>query len=343
MKILVTGGAGFIGSNFASTLMQRKDDVIIFDNMSRVGARDNIEWLRDQGELEVVVGDVRRIEDLEAVFNNHTDIGAVVHLAGQVAVTTSVKDPRHDFETNALGTFNVCDVVRRLAPEATLIYSSTNKVYGGMEDLAIEDVGNRYQYRDLSEGVSETRCLDFHSPYGVSKGCGDQYVRDFSRIYGTRSVSLRQSCIYGTRQFGVEDQGWVAWFIIASVLGKPITIFGDGKQIRDILFIDDLTSCFLEVMEKIDSASGQIYNVGGGPSNTLSLLELIDMLQEILGREIEYSFDDWRPGDQKVYVSNISKARDELGWEPKISPREGVERLTKWVVDNKEILKNHFI
>ncbi|MDP2918199.1 MAG: GDP-mannose 4,6-dehydratase, partial [bacterium] len=220
-----------------------------------------------------------------------------------------------------------------------LIFSSTNKVYGGMEDIEIMERNNRHEYKDLPLGIPENRLLDFHSPYGCSKGAADQYVRDYSRIYGLRTVVFRQSCIYGKRQFGIEDQGWVAWFTIAASLDRPITIYGDGKQIRDVLFVDDLIQAFISATKMIDKTVGKIYNIGGGAENTMSLLELIAYLEEMLGKKIAYTFSDWRPGDQPVYVSDIRKAKEEFGWEPTISVKEGVERLADWVSRNKDLFQ----
>ena len=218
-----------------------------------------------------------------------------------------------------------------------ILYSSTNKVYGGMEDVKIVEKNGRYAYKDLPTGCSEERTLDFHSPYGCSKGGADQYIIDYSRIYGLKTVVFRQSCIYGTRQFGIEDQGWVAWFIIATILGKPLKIYGDGKQVRDVLFVEDLVKCYDMAIKNIDKVSGKAYNIGGGPENQLSLLELISYLEEFLGKKIRYTFHDWRPGDQKVFVCNISKAKREFGWEPKIGVKEGVKKLFDWVNENKKL------
>ncbi len=310
---------------------------MVFDNHCRRGATLNLRWLREQGPLEFVRGDVRRAEDVGELFSRHRDAALVLHLAAQVAVTLSVANPRDDFETNAAGTLNVLEALREWAPEATLLYASTNKVYGAMEDVAVAQRNGRYEYADLPSGVSEERPLDFHSPYGCSKGAADQYVRDYARIYGLKTISLRQSCIYGPRQFGVEDQGWVAWFAIAGVTGQPITLYGDGKQVRDVLFIDDLIRAFELAAKHIDVTAGQVYNIGGGPSNVLSLLELIAHLEELLGRKLPCSFDGWRPGDQKVYVSDIEKARRDFGWKPTVPYRQGVERLVSWVRENRAL------
>lgn len=279
MKIIVTGGAGFIGSNTASRYLRRGDEVVVLDDLSRVGTDRNLEWLRPQGRLTFLKVDIRNAEQVKQAFQDHRDARLILHLAGQVAVTTSVMAPRQDFEANALGTFNVLEGVRLAGISAPFIYSSTNKVYGGMEDVGIVERDGRYAYADLPNGVYEERSLDFHSPYGCSKGAADQYVRDYHRIYGLRTVVLRQSCIYGYRQFGVEDQGWVAWFIIATQLGRHITVYGDGKQIRDVLFIEDLLDAFDAVVAHIETAAGQVFNIGGGPNNVMSLLDLLAYLE----------------------------------------------------------------
>ena len=335
MKVLNTGGAGFIGCNAVKRLVDFGDEVVVFDNLSRRGADINLNWLREQGKFEFVKGDVRDFNKLKEVFKMHKNIDVVLHLAAQVAVTTSVSNPREDFEINALGAFNVCEAVRQFNPDAILLYASTNKVYGEMEGVQVIEHNGRYEYADLPKGVSENRPLDFHSPYGCSKGSADQYIIDYSRIYGLRTVSFRQSCIYGYHQFGIEDQGWVAWFIICAVLGKSITIYGDGKQIRDILFIDDLIDCYINAMKRIDIAKGKAYNIGGGPENTISLLELIKLLEEISKEKITYKFSEWRPGDQKVFVCNIEKAKRDLGWVPKTRKEKGIELLYKWVRENR--------
>ncbi|MFY9570068.1 MAG: NAD-dependent epimerase/dehydratase family protein, partial [Blastocatellia bacterium] len=259
----------------------------------------------------------------------------ILHLAGQVAVTTSVTDPRSDFESNALGTFNVLEATRKAGIKAPFVFASTNKVYGGMEDAHAVERDGRYAYADLPNGVSEDRNLDFHSPYGCSKGAADQYVRDYHRIYGLNTVVLRQSCIYGYRQFGVEDQGWVAWFIIASILGRSITVYGDGKQIRDVLFIDDLLDAFDAARLRIRSVAGRVYNIGGGQRNTLSLLDLLAYLEKKRGEPLPYTSGDWRAGDQRVYVSDIRLASRELAWSPRVGWRSGLDMLYDWVFQNQ--------
>jgi CDP-paratose 2-epimerase len=332
MKVFITGGAGFIGCNLAEHHLGRGDDVVLFDDMSRAGTEANVAWLhqRHGGRPTLIVGDVRDPRALAEALP--PDAGRVYHMAAQVAVTTSVTDPREDFEINALGTFNILEAVRTYAPEAIVLYASTNKVYGGMEQVPIVEEERRYRYADLTEGVSEEQALDFHSPYGCSKGAGDQYVRDYARIYGMRTLVMRQSCIYGERQMGVEDQGWVAHFCISARLGRPITIYGDGKQVRDVLWVEDLIDAYEAAATRIDDVSGAVYNIGGGPQNTLAVWsEFGPMLEELAGRRLEVVFSDWRPGDQPVFVSDIRKAAQELDWRPQTSMPFGIERLWKWV------------
>lgn len=334
--ILVIGGAGFIGSNLSNHLLAKGYQVTVYDDLSRPGAEKNVEWLQAHhgSHLRLQKADIR---DYEAVKQAVSDMDVIFDLAGQVAVTTSVADPRLDFEINALGTLNVLEAVRTINPEAIVVYTSTNKVYGKMANVPVIERDGCYDYENLPFGVSESQPLDFYSPYGCSKGAADQYVRDYTRIYGLRTVVFRMSCIYGIRQFGNEDQGWVAHFVISSVFGTALTIYGDGKQIRDILFIDDLIRAFGYAVENIYITQGQIYNIGGGRENTISLLELIEQLENLLGKRIEYSFDDWRPGDQKVYISDVRKAEQHFGWKPRISKEQGVRRLAEWVKDNKQL------
>jgi CDP-paratose 2-epimerase len=337
-RYLVTGGAGFIGANYAHRLLGRGEEVAIYDDLSRHGTEANVAWLRGEhgeGGFRLVVADVR---DGGALVEAARDADVIVHMAAQVAVTTSVEDPRSDFEINALGTFNALEAARLSGRSPIFLYASTNKVYGGMEDAAVVEEETRYRYRDLLHGVPETQPLDFHSPYGCSKGTGDQYVRDYARIYDLPTVVFRQSCIYGPRQMGVEDQGWIAWFIIAAVTGKPITIYGDGKQVRDVLFVDDLLDVYDASIAHIDRAAGQVYNIGGGPDYTMSVwTEFGPLLRQALGRSIPVASGDWRPGDQKVYVSDIRKAQHDLGWAPRVGVEEGVRRLVDWVVENREL------
>ena len=334
----ITGGGGFIGSNYAGRLIQRGERVTIFDNLSRAGAPRNVDWLKSQfGEtaFNLIVGDLR---SADLLAESAKDADVIIHLAGQVAVTTSVTNPREDFESNALGTFNALEAARLSKKNPIFLYASTNKVYGGMDDVKLVEESTRWLYKDLEHGCSESQPLDFHSPYGVSKGSGDQYVRDYARIYGLRSVVFRQSAIYGPRQFGVEDQGWMAWMMIAAVTGRKITVYGDGKQVRDALYINDLLNAYDAAIEKIDIAKGQIYNVGGGKQNVISIwAEFGPILEKLLGKEIEVAREDWRPGDQKVFYADLRKAKNELGWEPKIDLEEGMELMFEWVKANKDL------
>ncbi len=337
--IIVTGGAGFIGSNLTNRLLMEGNDVVIFDNLSRKGTGKNIDWLKGQHgkNFNFIKGDIRDYSSVKQVVRG---IDVIYHCAAQVAVTTSVTNPREDFDINASGAFNVIEAARESKNNPIIIFTSTNKVYGGMEDLSTVEINNRYEYKDYPHGISEDRMLDFHSPYGCSKGAADQYVRDYARIYGMRTVVFRMSCIYGQRQFGNEDQGWVAHFIISSILNKPLIIYGDGKQIRDILFIDDLINAFIMATKEIDATKGNVYNIGGGYKNTLSLLELINKIEEKLGKKIKYSFDKWRPGDQPVYVSGIEKAYKDFGWKPNINKDEGFNRLFTWISEHKDLFDN---
>jgi CDP-paratose 2-epimerase len=337
MKVLIIGGAGFIGCNIARRLLDQGDEVLVFDNLSRKGTHSNLRWLQSLGSIRFFKGDIRRAEALQEVFASHPDIGVVYHMAAQVAVTTSVTNPREDFEINALGTFNVLEAIRLSGADPILLFASTNKVYGGMEDVKIVEEDGRYAYRDLRKGIPEDRLLDFHSPYGCSKGAADQYVRDYARIYGLRTVTFRQSCIYGYRQFGIEDQGWVAWFTIQAVLDRPISIYGDGKQVRDMLFVDDLVQAYQMAVEAIETTSGKIYNLGGGPGNKMCLHDLIHNLESLTNRKLKYAYDEWRPGDQPVFVCNVDKAKREFGWKPSTSPEEGVRKLFDWVSKNTEL------
>ena len=335
---LITGGAGFIGSNYVHKLLSRGENVTILDNFSRGGAPRNLEWLEKtfgRDSFRVIRGDVR---DASLVAESAKGSDVIVHLAGQVAVTTSVVNPRDDFENNALGTFNVLEGARLSGKNPIVIYASTNKVYGGMDDVKVVERGERWEYESLPFGAPETQPLDFHSPYGCSKGAGDQYVRDYARIYDLPTVVLRQSCIYGPRQFGIEDQGWVAWFVIAAVMGRPITIYGDGKQIRDLLHVSDLIRAYDLAAEKIDVAAGQVYNLGGGSANTLSIwTEFGPLLEELVGHPIVIDRGDWRPGDQRVFVADVRKAGRELGWTPQVNIEEGIRKLFEWVRENRDL------
>jgi CDP-paratose 2-epimerase len=337
MHALVTGGAGFIGSNLSTRLLKQGYDVTVFDNLSRAGVKRNVEWLSRLGStrLKVIVADIR---DSKAVADAVVGQAVVFHLAGQVAVTTSVLEPREDLEINLLGTLNVLEAIRALSGDSrpSLIFTSTNKVYGRMENLAVIERRLRYEYAQLAGGIGESQPVDFHSPYGCSKGAADQYVRDYARIYGLRTVVYRMSCIYGPRQFGTEDQGWVAHFLISALLGRPIRVYGNGKQVRDILFIEDLLDAFFAAVEHMDTAAGKVFNIGGGPGNAISLLQLLDWLDQNSPGAVSRAFSEWRPGDQPVYISDITQAQRMLGWNPRVTVGEGLDKLWKWIGAHRE-------
>jgi len=339
MKHLIIGGAGFIGSNLANHLLEKNEEVYILDNLSRKGSKKNLNWLKRKfkSQFGFIRADIRT--DFETLCKAVKRSDRIYHLAAQVAVTTSVANPKEDFEINALGTFNVLEAARLSAKKSSiLIYASTNKVYGGMENIKIKEKTTRYEYQDFPNGISEKQPLDFHSPYGCSKGCGDQYVRDYARIYGLNTIVFRQSCIYGPRQFGVEDQGWIAWFIIALTLGKQITIYGNGKQVRDILYIDDLIDAYEKAIDKIEKTRGEVFNIGGGVKNAISVWhEFGPILEKIFARKIKVKYDKWRPGDQKVYISDISKAKEIFSWQPHCDPKSGIKQLYEWVQKNKHL------
>ena len=337
-RILITGGAGFIGCNAARYFGARNWNVTVLDNLSRAGTHKNLEWLSEGPTFDFERADVRDRVAVDRVLAEGR-FDAVLHLAAQVAVTTSVADPRTDFAVNALGTFNVLDAVRLHCPDAVFIFASTNKVYGKIASAACELRGNRYAYVDRPYGIGESEPLDFLSPYGCSKGAADQYALDFARIYQIPATSFRQSCVYGPRQFGVEDQGWVAWFAIASMLGRDITIFGDGKQVRDVLHVDDLLRAYEAAIRAPDKVAQQAFNVGGGPGQILSLLDLVEMLESRLGRDIALRWDDWRPGDQQVYVSDIRKLDTALSWKPEIGVESGIAQLMDWVEQNRNAFR----
>ena len=331
--ILITGGCGFIGCNLADALAMRGDKVVVFDNLSRAGVRENAQWLKlRHGELvSIMMGDIRdAISVIEAVRGAR----AVLHLAAQVAVTGSLQEPIDDFEINARGTLNVLEAIRIHNPSAPMIFASTNKVYGRLvQDSEIEQVGNRHVPINarLSGGVTEDVPLDFYSPYGCSKGAADQYVRDYARVYGMDTAVLRMSCIYGPRQFGTEDQGWLAHFMLRSILGEQLTIFGDGLQVRDALHVSDAAAAWIAVLENIGSVRGRVFNLGGGPENAISLLELIDQIALMRGVAPALSFDQWRPGDQPWYVSRFDALTSAVGWKPQVALREGLQSLLGWL------------
>jgi CDP-paratose 2-epimerase len=330
--ILITGGAGFIGSNLADRFAGEGNEILIYDALSRPGVDRNLRWLKDRhgDRISTVIGDVRDEDELRRAA---ADAKAVFHFAAQVAVTTSIVDPRDDFETNVRGTIHVLDSIRTRGEPVPVIFASTNKVYGDLGDLAFDRDGDRYVPRSelARTGISEARSLDFHTPYGCSKGSADQYVLDYARSYGIPTVVFRMSCIYGRRQMGTEDQGWVAHFLIRALEGKPITIYGDGRQVRDILDIRDTVDAYARALQRIGSVKGRAFNLGGGPANAISLLQLTDEIGRITGRRPELRFEDWRQGDQRWYVSDTSAARQALGLGVPRPWREGVAALADWL------------
>lgn len=336
--ILITGGAGFIGTNAADYFLTKNHTVAIFDDLSRKGSAENLRWLRRKwgGRVAFIRGDVAADRKILDALVGKSD--ALLHLAAQVAVTTSVQDPHRDFMVNAHGTMNVLEAIRCSSRRPPLIYASTNKVYGNLGHAQVIPSPRGYRYADFP-AIAEHHPLDFHSPYGCSKGAADQYVRDYARIYGLQTVVFRQSCIYGPHQVGIEDQGWVAWFAIATLLGRPITIYGDGQQVRDVLHTDDLNRLYDLSLRNMDRVAGNVYNIGGGPTQAFSVLATITLLEELFKRAIPYSFGEWRPGDQKVYVSDISKIQQDLGWEPHIGFKKGLHSLIQWVKSEEKLLR----
>ncbi len=331
--VLITGGCGFIGCNLADRLAASGENVMVLDNLARGGVRANAQWLKARhGErVQITAGDVR---DPILVIDAVRQARAVMHLAAQVAVTSSVENPLDDFEINARGTINVLEAVRLHNSGAAVIFASTNKVYGRLvQDHEIEQTGRRYAPcgSALACGVNEAASLDFYSPYGCSKGTADQYVRDYARVYGLRTAVMRMSCIYGPRQFGTEDQGWIAHFLLSALRGDTLTIYGDGHQVRDALFVSDAVDAWIAVLRNIEVSRGRVFNLGGGLSNSVSLLELIDLISGLTGHTVNYDFADWRPGDQPWYVTDIDALRSTVGWKPKTALPEGLVLLQDWL------------
>ena len=336
MKVLINGGCGFLGSNLASYGIRNGYDITVFDNLSRTGSGNNLEWLKGLGEFRYIHGDTRNKNDVENVVRS-TRFDAVFHLAGQVAMTTSIADPYKDFEVNALGALNLLDSLRKYSPETAVFFSSTNKVYGDLEQYDYEEGEKRYSCRQFPNGFDESVPLDFRSPYGCSKGCADQYMLDYYRIFGIRTTVFRHSSMYGSRQFATYDQGWVGWFVRKAVelyndsASVPFTISGNGKQVRDILHADDMISLYYTALENVESVCGNAYNIGGTMPQSLSLLELFDMLDDMLGIKMRYTELPVRCSDQKVFVADITKIKAKIGWVPKVTAKEGIERMLSWV------------
>ncbi len=336
MKLLITGGCGFLGSNLAAHALKRGDDLVVFDNLYRSGSVQNLQWLQKQGAFRFVHGDIRNANDVQRVVAELRP-DTIFHLAGQVAMTTSIANPRMDFEVNAMGSHNLLEAVRLYAPDAVVLYSSTNKVYGDLEQFGYRETETRYECIDRPSGFDETTTLDFHSPYGCSKGAADQYMLDYARIFGLKTVVFRHSSMYGGRQFATYDQGWVGWFCQQAVATRegrfkePFTISGNGKQVRDVLHADDMIALYFSAVERIDVARGNAFNVGGGMVNSLSLLELFALLEDLIEDKLMFTHLPPRESDQRVFVADITKAKRLLGWEPKVSSRDGVRRMFEWV------------
>lgn len=341
MKILITGGCGFLGSNIAADILQKgNDELFIYDNLFKKASITNLDWLKTQGKFNYFQNDIRVAADIKKVI---ADIKPeiVYHLAGQVAMTTSIADPRIDFEINALGTFNLLEAARKHSPECIIVYSSTNKVYGDLSWVKYEEKEKRYYAPDFKNGFPEDIPLEFHSPYGCSKGSADQYILDYHRIYGLKTVVFRHSSMFGGRQYSTYDQGWIGWFCKKAIekrkaLSKePFTISGNGKQVRDVLYSDDMVRLYTLVIQNIDKANGHAFNIGGGIDNSLSLLELFDILEKESGTKLEYTKLPWRQSDQKVFVADISKISRLTKWAPKVDKIQGIKNMLKWIIENE--------
>jgi CDP-paratose 2-epimerase len=336
MKLLITGGCGFLGSNLASDAISRGDELVVFDNLYRNGSRDNLNWLQSQGRFTFEHGDIRNQNDITRVVQRYQP-DAIFHLAGQVAMTTSIVNPRMDFEVNVGGTHNLLEAVRLYASQTIVVYSSTNKVYGDLEQYSYEESETRFRCVEHPNGFDERTQLDFHSPYGCSKGAADQYMLDYARVFGLKTVVFRHSSMYGGRQFATYDQGWVGWFCQKAIetsrgqLTEPFTISGSGKQVRDVLHADDVRRLYMTAVKHIEQSQGQAFNIGGGIENSLSLLELFLLLESILKIRLEYTMLPVRESDQRVFVADIEKARSILAWQPMVSAQEGVARMVDWL------------
>jgi CDP-paratose 2-epimerase len=333
LPALITGGAGFIGTNVAARLLENGRRVRILDNLSRAGVDANLHWLCDTfgDRVETMIADVR---DESAIARAVDGAGEIFHFAAQVAVTSSLDEPLFDFAVNAGGTLNLLEAVRALPSPPPMIFTSTNKVYGDLDDVELVPDGDRYVPADAAireAGISEARPIDFHSPYGCSKGAADQYVLDYARTFGLPAVVFRMSCIYGPHQFGTEDQGWVAHFLIRAMDDRPITIYGDGLQVRDVLYVGDLVNAFVLAQSAMDDIAGEAFNIGGGPSRTTSLVELVEIINQLEKRRVALAYDAWREADQRYYVSDTRKFRDATGWSPGVSVVDGVRSLRNWL------------
>jgi len=339
MKYLITGGCGFLGSNIASKILKNKENLIICDNLSRTGSEINLKWLQEQGTFKFFKTNVSDFKNIALIIEKeHPDI--IYHLAGQVAMTTSISNPRLDFETNVLGSFNILEAVRMHSPETCILYSSTNKVYGDLEFLNYEESDTRYICKAYPDGFDEKINLEFHSPYGCSKGSADQYMLDYARIFKLNTIVFRHSSMYGSRQFGTFDQGWISWFCQKAVETKndsntTFTISGNGKQVRDVLYSEDMINLYINAPKHMEKAKGQVFNIGGGMKNSLSLLELFAILEEELNINLKYTKLPPRESDQKIFVADILKAKEILNWEPAVSSKEGIKKTIDWIKNYK--------
>ncbi len=334
MRAIITGGCGFLGSNLAAGLVASSWPVCLFDNLSRIGSSENLAWVNSLGDLRFERGDIRDLESCVALVKSFRP-DVIFHFAGQVAMTTSISNPREDFEINTLGTINILEAIRLFAPDCSVIYSSTNKVYGDLAHISFSETLTRYYPPEFPEGLPESIPLSFHSPYGCSKGAADQYVLDYGRIFGIKSAVFRHSSMYGSRQYSTPDQGWIGWFCKEAIRQRtdrrPIVIAGNGKQVRDVLFCDDMVSLYMSAALNIESVSGEAYNIGGGIENSLSLLELFDELSSILEYPLNIESSSPRVSDQPFFVANLSKIRSKLDWSPLVSKESGLRSMVDWV------------
>lgn len=335
MKYIVTGGCGFLGSSISSKLVEKGNDVIVIDNLSRAGSKENYDWLKSKGSLNLLNDDITNWNNISRIIKDHQP-DVIFHLAGQVAMTTSIQNPRLDFEINALGTLNILEAVRQYSEKTGIIYSSTNKVYGDLEEYTYEEKNTRYVCKEHPSGFNEGITLNFHSPYGCSKGAADQYILDYSRIFGLKTMVFRHSSMYGSRQYGTFDQGWISWFCQQAVKttkdpNTNFTISGNGKQVRDVLHADDMIDLYLTASKKIQENSGHAFNIGGGIDNSLSLLELFDMCERELNVKLNYVSIPPRASDQKFFVADINKAKSKLLWKPRVDKTIGIKKMLNWL------------
>lgn len=337
MKLLVTGGAGFLGSNLVFEAIRRDYDVKVIDNLSRVGSKENLSWLQSNGTFSFEETDIRNADDVNKIVQSFQP-DVVFHLAGQVAMTTSLEQPLYDFHVNSMGTIHILEAVRMFAPDAAVFYSSTNKVYGDLEDIQYSESKLRYITPDFPKGFPESLPFECHSPYGCSKGSADQYMQDYFRMFGIKTVVFRHSSMYGSRQYGTVDQGWISWFCQQALEFKngninELSISGTGKQVRDVLFVDDMISLYFESLNNLNETAGNVYNIGGGVENSLSLLELFDLLNEYLNINLVINHGPKRSSDQDVFIADISKINRHIGWAPKVTKEDGISQMLTWVLE----------